>query len=148
MVLFFLKLPFSFPFIKISQQQNSTKKRRARHPHQRAAHKRERNNFLHSLRSSSKDHRPPSPFLQERVEKIPRSPNHLAATLFQSSIAPRSQSYQILVGQDRNGPQEKNLFLFVPEESKTFNQPLEHISYSKLHVKVQKPKEAAGKYLE
>lgn len=94
------------------------------HPHQKAAHKGDRNSFLHSLRSSNKDHRPSSLFPQGGVEKIPQGPNHLAATLSQSNIAPRNQSYQILMDQDRNGPQEKNLSLFVPAESKTFNQPL------------------------
>lgn len=68
---------------------------------------------------------PQTPFTlsAEKGGENTQSPKQLAAAFLQSSIVPRNESYQILMGQNRNGPQEKSLFL-CSGETKTFNQLL------------------------
>lgn len=124
-------LLLSFPHIKISQQQDSTRRTTFPHLLQRAACGGERSHPLPCLRCPSTEHSLPQLFLQPGVEKVPQSPSWLAAILLQSSRAPRDETYQILTGQNRNGPWEEILFHSVPAEGDTFRQPLirENIIY-------------------
>lgn len=78
---------------------------------------------LPCLRCASKEHSLPKLFVQARTVKIPQTPSQLTV-LFQSSRAPRYETYQMLTGPNINGPQEEILFHFVPVKSETFNKPL------------------------